>query len=121
MSESHVAPIFAALLDHPNGITAKELATLLHWTAASTSMRLGRMFFAGDLRRRCGEGPARMNNEYVYTISPVQPVKPPARGQWRPSTLRIAEHPRAKEIAALAQAADALSEHEERLLERMER
>ncbi len=113
MSESHVAPILAALLDYPDGMTAKQLALKFNWRVTKASLLLGRMFFAGHLDRKGGVGPARMNNEYAYTISPLEPVLPPARGTWKPPVTRIARHPRAHAFIALAAEADALLAEEE--------
>ncbi len=120
MTESHVAPILTVLLDYPDGMTAKQLASRFNWRVTKASLLLGRMFFAGHLDRKGGVGPARMNNEYTYTISPLEPVQAPPRGTWKPPVLRIAKHPRAGIIAALAAAADELTAEADQLLEHLE-
>lgn len=80
-SEATTAPILAQLLDHPEGMTAKEIAAALDWTAVKASRVLGMMFFAGELDRR--SKPSRTNNEFVYTIRPEKPKAPPTV-QWVP-------------------------------------
>lgn len=61
--------IAAALADHPNGMTAKELAAKLNWDSVRASYNMGRMFFAGELDRICVfESPTRRKNEYIYTV-----------------------------------------------------
>lgn len=65
---ARVTQMLEALRSCSTGMTAKEIAPLLGWNPLKASFVMGRMFFAGLLDRRGGVGPARRNNEFVYSI-----------------------------------------------------
>jgi len=112
MTETFVAVVVDALRDHPEGITAKELAAKLQWKSTKASQAMGKMFYRGVLDRRCGEGPARQNNEYVYTLRPAAATKPASPSRWTPAgkpAPRPDLPPWAKRYAAMA---DRLAEGE---------
>lgn len=95
--------------EHPDGITAKELAARLGWKPTKASMVMGRLYFSNVLDRRGGEGPARTNNEYVYTL---RQVEAPPSVRWKPSSKPIERPDLPQWAVQYAQMAGRLAEGE---------
>lgn len=67
------ADIAATLLLHPAGLTARQLAEVMHIGPLTASHRLSRMFAYGHAERLKTPGRPRTNRSFTYVIKQRDP------------------------------------------------